>query len=383
MSTSTRPLQILLVEDNPGDARILRELLRDGPSLAHEIVHVSRLAEARERLSIGGVDVVLLDLSLPDAHGLETVIGALQSAGDVPIIVLTGLDDEGLALRSVQAGAQDYLVKGQIETGLLTRSIRYARERMALLRSERAARERAEMAVRARDDVLHVVSHDLGNSLSAITITTSVLLKSVPEAETALRGGIVNIRELAREMQRLRQDLLDVASIEAGQLSIELEVLDLAELLDTVLERFQPLADEKRVQLGTHVEALGRSVSGDRERLLQAIGNLVGNAIKFTPACGEVGVSVTSGAGEASIQVRDTGPGIDAESLNHIFDRFYKRATGNRTGTGLGLTIARGITEAHGGTLKVESRPNRGSTFCITLPLARRASPSEEGPRDR
>ena len=383
MSASTQPLLILLVEDNPGDARILRELLRDGPSLAHEIVHVSRLEEARERLSMGGVDVVLLDLSLPDAHGLETVTRALQAAGDVPIIVLTGLDDESLALRSVQAGAQDYLVKGQIETGLLTRSIRYARERMALLRSERAAREGAEMAVRARDDVLHVVSHDLGNSLSAITITTSVLLKNIPEAESALRGGIVNIRELAREMQRLRQDLLDVASIEAGQLSIELEVLDLAELLETLIERFQPLADQKRLQLLTHVEEGARSVLGDRERLLQAIGNLAGNAIKFTDAGGEVGVSVTAGTGEASIRVRDTGPGIEAESLSHIFDRFYKRTSGNPTGTGLGLAIARGIAEAHGGTLKVESRQDRGSTFWITLPLAPHGPLLKEGPRDR
>ena len=247
-----------------------------------------------------------------------------------------------------------------------------------------------EEAVRAlRDSGIRgeVLVADNGSTDGSQDIARRLGARVIDVAEkgygSALRGGIVNIRELAREMQRLRQDLLDVASIEAGQLSIELEVLDLAELLDTVLERFQPLADEKRVQLGTHVEAPGRPVSGDRERLLQAIGNLVGNAIKFTPACGEVGVSVTSGAGEASIQVRDTGPGIDAESLSHIFDRFYKRATGNRTGTGLGLTIARGIAEAHGGTLKVESRPNRGSTFCITLPLARRASPSEEGPRDR
>ena len=123
------PTRILLVEDNPGDARLIRETLREAESFPFELVHADRLGAAEERLAGEAWDVVLLDLSLPDAHGLETVRRTLQAGPEVPIIVLTGLDDETLAVAAVQAGAQDYLVKGRIDGTLLARAIRYAMER--------------------------------------------------------------------------------------------------------------------------------------------------------------------------------------------------------------------------------------------------------------
>src|SRR5690606_21201339 len=165
-------LRILLVEDNPGDARLLREHLREAGSLHFELTHVERLSEAREKVRTDEIDVVLLDLSLPDAHGLETVRSMLESAPEAPIIVLTGLDDDATAVQAVQAGAQDFLVKGHVDGPLLARAVRYAmerkrldQERALLLESEREARATAEAAVRGRDEVLRVVAHDLGNSL--------------------------------------------------------------------------------------------------------------------------------------------------------------------------------------------------------------------------
>ena len=210
-------LRILLVEDNPGDARLLRELLREAPSLRFELMQVDRLSDARRRMEQEGGDVILLDLSLPDAHGLETVTGMLEVAGDAPIIVLTGLDDETTALKAVQAGAQDYLVKGNVDGALLGRAIRYAverkrleQERTLLLAREREARAEAERAVHARDEVLRVVAHDLGNSISAVLVTTQVLLRTLPADEVATRPTrqhVENVRSLVEQMQRLRQDL--------------------------------------------------------------------------------------------------------------------------------------------------------------------------------
>jgi len=226
---SEAPIRILLVEDNPGDARLLREFLRESASLSFELTHVDRLADARARMEAEGADVILLDLSLPDAHGLDSVTRTLEFAPHVPIVVLTGLDDESAALAAVHAGAQDYLVKGQVESGVLTRSIRYAcerkrleRERAQLLDRERDARAVAEAAARARDEMLRVVSHDLGNSLSAVQVIANVLLRTLPEESTApgVRQKIENVHQLATQMQRLRQDLLDVTMIEAGRLSI-------------------------------------------------------------------------------------------------------------------------------------------------------------------
>ena len=174
--------RILLVEDNPGDARLIRETLREAGSLHFDLAHLARLATAREAVAAERLTVILLDLSLPDAHGLDTVRQMQELAPDVPIIVLTGHNDESLAVEAVKAGAQDYLVKGMVDSGVVVRSIRYAierkrleRERSLLLEREREARATAEGAVQARDEVLRVVSHDIGNSLSAVRIHALLL----------------------------------------------------------------------------------------------------------------------------------------------------------------------------------------------------------------
>jgi len=252
------PIRILLVEDNPGDARLLREFLRESASLSFELTHVDRLADARARMEAEGADVILLDLSLPDAHGLDSVTRTLEFAPHVPIVVLTGLDDESAALAAVHAGAQDYLVKGQVESGVLTRSIRYAcerkrleRERAQLLDRERDARAVAEAAARARDEMLRVVSHDLGNSLSAVQVIANVLLRTLPEESTApgVRQKIENVHQLATQMQRLRQDLLDVTMIEAGRLSIHRDRMAPRALIESSAERYAPAAAEGSISL--------------------------------------------------------------------------------------------------------------------------------------
>ncbi|MBV9774071.1 MAG: response regulator [Gemmatimonadetes bacterium] len=322
------PVRILLVEDNPGDARLLRETLREAESFPFELTHVTRLGEGEERLAEGGTEVVLLDLSLPDAHGMETVTRTLRAAPDVPIVVLTGLSDETVAVNAVQAGAQDYLVKGQVDSTLLVRSIRYAmerkrldRERLHLLEREREARALAEAAVRARDDVLHVVSHDLGNSLSAIVINSTVLLRTLP-GEAALgeaRGRIASIREIAEHMQHLRQDLLDVASIEAGRLSVEPEPQDPYTLLETALDRFLPVAAERSIRLELDLPDELPPVSADRERVLQVMANLVGNALKFTPDDGRIVLGAEPCPEGVRVRVSDSGSGIDPEHLPHVF----------------------------------------------------------------
>jgi sigma-B regulation protein RsbU (phosphoserine phosphatase) len=376
------PTRILLVEDNPGDARLLRETLREAESFPFELAHADRLAAAEERLAAGAFDVVLLDLSLPDAHGLDTVRRTLQAAPEIPIIVLTGLDDETLAVTAVQAGAQDYLVKGRLDGTLLARAIRYAcerkrleMERAQLLAREREARAEAEAAVRARDDVLRVVSHDLGNSLSAVLVTTTVLLRTLPEEGTdgEVRSRIGSIRQLTEQMQRLRQDLLDVASIEAGRLSVEIDWYEPELLLRDAAEHFSPVAAERSVALEVRAEAGLPPVVADRERVLQVLGNLVGNAFKFTPAGGRITLGADRAPEGVRISVTDTGPGIAPEHLGHVFDRFWKTQGGNRTGAGLGLAISKGIVEAHGGTIGVESVVGEGSTFSFTLPAAEMA----------
>lgn len=372
-------LRILLVEDNAGDARLLREILHEAGSLRFDLKHVDRLAAAREWLGREPVDVVLLDLSLPDAHGLDSVRGMLEASPDTPLIVLTGLDDDATALQAVQAGAQDFLVKGKVEGGLLARSIRYAcerkrldQERAQLLASERSARETAEAAVRARDEMLRVVAHDLGNSLSAMLVTARVLARTLPEdlaGGTAIRR-VENIRTLAEQMQRLRQDLLDVALLEAGQLSVEAEPCSARSTVEQALERYRTTAEDRSIELTGSVEPGLPPILADEARLLQVMDNLLTNALKFTPAGGTVRVIAAAAPQGVRFSVCDSGPGIPPENLPRLFDRFWTTRKDNPTGAGLGLAIARGIVEAHGGGIEVESSPGEGARFHVVLPVA-------------
>jgi signal transduction histidine kinase len=379
-------LRILLVEDNPGDARLLEEHLRDASTLGATIKHVERLDAAEAQLARERPDVVLLDLSLPDAQGIDTVKGALAAAPDVPIVVLTGLDDEAVALRAVHAGAQDYLVKGKVGPALLSRSIRYAierkqveRERQRLLAQEQEARGRAEAAVRSRDQVLQVLSHDLGNQLAAIQVYASMLVGTCPDDEKyeRARTWAIGIQELTQTLQDLRENILDAAQIEAGRLSLVSSSLDVEELLESLRDQLLPLAEAKSIALSVVCAPRLPRVRGDRQRMLQALGNLAGNAIKFTPEGGEVSLRAEPLDGSLRLAVSDTGPGIAAEDLPLIFESFWKTRTDNRGGAGLGLNIAKGIVEMHGGRIDVDSVIGRGTVFSLTLPAEDRADATE------
>jgi signal transduction histidine kinase len=372
-------IRILLVEDNPGDARLIRETLRDAGSLHFDLRHADRLAAALPILAARAADVVLLDLSLPDAHGLETVTRVLETAPEVAIVVLTGLDDETVAIRAVKAGAQDYLVKGHVEPATLARALRYALERKRLegerarlLEREHEARTAAEAAVQARDEVLRIVAHDIGNSLSAVKIHALVLERTLPPGEEGgeARKRTAAIRDITGQMERLRQDLLDVAAIEAGRLSVEPVALDVGEVIGGAAAALGELAAEKGVSIVPCVPAGLPPVWADRERVLQVLGNLGGNAVKFTLAGGSVRLCAESDGREVRVSCIDTGPGIARADLPHVFDRFWQARSTRRAGAGLGLAISKGIVEAHGGRISADSTPGAGSTFSFTLPLA-------------
>lgn len=229
----------------------------------------------------------------------------------------------------------------------------------------------ARQAIQARDDVLAVVSHDLGNPLSAIRIGTTLLLRSVPEEEKG-KGGwahLEGIRHSAEQMERLVNDLLEVKRIEAGHLALQRERHAAQALIAETIELFEPIAVDRRISLQTNVQPGDTAVRCDRERLLQVFSNLVGNALKFTAPGGRVRVSATEHRGEIVFSVEDTGKGIEAEHLPHVFDRFWQAHRAHREGIGLGLAIVKGIVQAHGGRIWVESELEVGTSFHFALPL--------------
>jgi signal transduction histidine kinase len=243
-----------------------------------------------------------------------------------------------------------------------------------------AAEQDAQRAVRTREDVLAVVSHDLKNPLGSIALSTQLMRRLLPPGEEGerLRKHTHTIERSVERMDRLIKDLLDMASLQAGQLKLDLGRYVVDDLVRDGLVLLEPLAIEKRVELRTRLPRERCWVECDRDRFFQVLSNLVGNALKFTPEGGRVTVEVVPGEGFMRFSVRDTGPGIPAEALPHLFEPFWQVEGTGKKGTGLGLTISRGLVLAHGGSLEVESEQGQGSTFSFTL---RRPPPRVERER--
>lgn len=224
--------------------------------------------------------------------------------------------------------------------------------------------EAAERAVEMRDSFAALVSHELRNLLAVVLMKTELLRRGV---KTPLAQAEA-IQRSAERMKRLIDDLLDMASIEAGRFLIDRRPLDAAQLLTDACEQLQPLATAKGLRLVRRAAAGLGMVDGDRDRLLQVFANLGGNAVKFTPEGGTIVLSAEPAGRATRFEVADTGPGIPPELAPQVFDRFWRVKQGHRQGTGLGLSIAKGIVEAHGGTIGVETEPGRGSRFRFTVP---------------
>jgi PAS domain S-box-containing protein len=231
----------------------------------------------------------------------------------------------------------------------------------------RASRE----ATQGRDEVLSIVSHDLRNPLNTILLSAGHLLDVGAAADERTRDVHLQIiRRQAKQMNRLIEDLLDVARAEAGRLPLSERREDPARLMADACESLSALAAEKGVRLeGDSPDGLPQ-VCADRHRVLQVFGNLLGNAIRHTEPGGRVRVSAEMDGAAVRFAVTDTGSGIAAADMPHLFERFYQARTAGRGGAGLGLAIARGIVEAHGGEIAVESQPGQGSVFHFTIPTA-------------
>lgn len=244
------------------------------------------------------------------------------------------------------------------------------------LRMDIKERKRVEAAlhraVRLRDEVLGIVSHDLRNPVHTVSLASGFLLENVPAVAAAeqIRSHLNIIRRAAQQMDHLIRDLLDVASIGAGHLSLELERYDAGALLLGAYEMVRPLGEGAGLEVECTVAADGIYVQADPDRITQLISNLVGNAVKFTPSGGRLHLGVDAEDGEARFYVADTGPGIAAEDVPHIFDQFWQARPAGAHGAGLGLAISKGIVEAHGGRIWAESREGEGATFFFTLPVA-------------
>ncbi|MGA8151212.1 MAG: hybrid sensor histidine kinase/response regulator [Terriglobales bacterium] len=363
---------VLLIEDNPGDADLVRLRLVEGKTPVN-VFCVNRLADGIASLSAETPSLILLDLNLPDSHGSETFRKILEKAPDVPIVILSGQEDEALAIRAVHQGVQDYLVKGEITSRHLERAMRYAVERQGLLRSLEISRKQQ---LEFKNRFLSHVSHELRTPLTCIHQYVSLLYDGLSGAVSPeQRDHLRTILKSVNQLHAMIRDLLEATRAEAGKIRIEQRCVALGDLLQQAVVMMQAAAQQKHVGLEIAFDQRLPMAFADPDRVLEVLLNLIDNAIKFTPPDGAVVVKACLADADPAfvyISVADTGSGISPEALPLIFERLYQdpdQIDGNRNGLGLGLYIAQELVSLHGGRIWVTSQPGEGSTFSFTLPL--------------
>ncbi len=363
---------VLLIEDNAGDADLVRLRLVEGKS-AVSVNCVNRLSDGLASLTRETPSVVLLDLNLPDSRGAETFRRVMEHSPNVPVVVLSGQDDEALAVKAVHQGVQDYLLKGDISSKHLERAIRYAVERQGLLRAlEITQKQQLEF----KNQFLSHVSHELRTPLTCIHQYVTLLLDGLagpvaPDQSDHLKTVLKSVNQL----HAMIRDLLEATRAESGKMRVEPRCVSLQDLVQQAVAMLRPTADEKRIGLEIGLDRRLPLAHADPDRVLEVLINLLDNAIKFTPPDGSVLVKacmVEADPGFVYISVTDSGRGIGPEAKSLIFDRLYQDADSvdnNRSGLGLGLFICREIVRLHEGRIWVSSELGQGSTFTFTLPI--------------
>lgn len=324
--------------------------------------------EALELLQVHDFALALLDIQMPTMDGFqlaELMRGTERSKG-IPIIFITAASPiEPLPIfRGYESGAVDVMFKPM--------NPEIVRQKAAVFFQLFRQRQELAQAVQAREDVLAIVSHDMRTPLAVVHTTTSMLLnpkyKFTPEQ---VREQHERIRRNVDLMNRMIGDLMDLVHLRSGKLSIEPKPVVVNDVLRDAVNVHESLARDKGMQLTYDAGTDVMNAQADRARLMQLFQNLLGNAVKFCKAGDSITVSSRTRGNSAQIEIADTGPGIASDDLPHIFDPYYSASNKHKaSGTGLGLYIAKGIVDAHGGQLRCHSEPGVGTTFSVTLPLA-------------
>lgn len=369
----SEPRTVLLIEDNPTDVTLIADMFSGSAPEDFRLTHRSRLDTALDYLSESRVDVILLDLHLPDANGLGALQSVRSAAPSVPILVLTGGRDQGTAAEALRLGAQDYLVKGSMQEQTLFRALHYAMERHRFVAETDLIRKRQ---LQLRDEFFSHVSHELRSPLTAIYEFASILADGIAGECSSTQHGYLNI--ILRNVGQLESmigDLLEVTRAETGKLTIEPQRTSLAAIAQDAADTVGAAAAAKQIELGSAHQPNLPHVYADPVRLRQVFLNLLNNAIKFTPEGGAVTIRTGTYPFDPSrllASVADTGPGIPPDAAEHIFERLYQRNNGGeagRKGLGLGLYICKELVHRQGGKIWVESEPGKGSTFCFTVSI--------------
>jgi len=373
-------IKALLVEDNPGDVLLMEEMLENSPHYNFEIQSTSTLSETIEVLKITNFDIVLLDLGLPDSVGLEAVESLVKLNIEVPIVVVTGLDDEGKGREAIKTGAQSYVIKGKINSESIVNTISHAIERFNILqklrKNESSLVEKNKLLLDAnhsKEKLISIISHDLRGPIGGLVSLLEVLSENFDYLEDDKKKYYLNSGiSSGKNILELAEDLLSWARSQSNHKIAKPEILKLESVVKEALRPLQDLADKKEIDIilllpEKHI------MYADRNMMFTVMRNLLSNAIKFTRVYGTIKIrSKLLNDNSILITIEDNGIGIAEENISKIFninDVFTTRGTENEKGSGFGLILCKEFIETNNGTIHIESVVKKGTKISVRLPI--------------
>ncbi len=373
-------IKVLFVEDNPGDTRLISEMLKEVNASLFWLMHAKSLKEAFNQLEAEHFDIILSDLGLSDSCGLDTFVRLHDRVPKLPIIVMTGLDDEVTGIKAVREGAQDYLVKGQVDGNLLMRSLRYAIERKRTEEEIKQLNECLEKKVKKRtaeiekllknkDEFISQLGHDIKTPLTPLLSLLPIIEKKEtdPELKELLNVCIRN----SGYIKHLVVSTLKLARLNSNDAVFDIKEISLLDIVDSIFSEYRAVFDKRDIAIENGINEK-TIVLADYMRLKEVIDHLITNAIKFMEDGGRLTIfAEENDCRFTTISVRDTGIGLDEKAKSHLFEELYKadQSRHELDSSGLGLVICKRIIEKHGGKIWVKSPGERkGTTFYFTIP---------------
>ena len=374
-------IHALLVEDSPSDAELFHRVFLRAGSGKWNLAHVERLGKAIEICRDRTFDIALLDLRLPDSDGVDTVTQFCTSIPDVPVVILTAFDDEELALQAMSKGAQDYLVKDQVNIQLLRRTICYTIERAQILKRLKESEAVILQSLykerelnQLKSTFISMVSHEFRNPLTTLKLT-SQLLQDFEEKLTPAKKAkcFEQMNTSIHNMTQLLDEVMLLGKTDVGQFQYEPASLNLEKFCRTLTETMQ-LGDNNQHLIT--FSSQGNCTQGEMDEglLRHILTNIISNALKYSPHGKEIRFDLVCQDNTAIFRIQDQGIGIPAKERNRLFETFSRCSNvGRIEGTGLGLAIVNRCVELSGGDIKIDSDVNVGTTVTVSLPLSAQA----------
>jgi signal transduction histidine kinase len=374
-----KKINVLLVEDNPGDAFLLEEMLEDIPDFSFFVKKAETLKESLKTLEKEDFDIVLLDLGLPDSEHLDGLKAVLKLDKQIPVVVITGLNDNHVGRKAVELGAQSYMIKGEFSANSISQTIFHSIDRTKILKKmrkhENELKEKnklLEEANYAQNLLISIISHDLRGPLNSITSLLEIINSEFDSIdEHSKKRYLKSILSSSKSTRDLMENLLEWAQIQSKRHKVEPENVAVSELMEEGIYPLLSIANEKDIDLNIN-KSENIEVFADKKMITTVIRNLVSNAIKFTPRSGQVDVFADTKIGEVVLFVKDTGVGMEKKTINSLFDMertASTRGTEDEPGTGFGLILCKEFVEKNKGALHIDSELGKGTTIQFTLPV--------------